>query len=115
MLLAEDQLALGALCCPPMREMALQGAQQPIGKAARMGPLQLLQHGRGADAGCAIEDRHHLLRQTSWNGSTRVRYWRGGRWLAHSRRPVSVRRALLSMKPAFAAATARAPRRYARP
>ena len=44
-------------------------------------------------------------RQTSWKGSTRVRYCRGGRWLG-SRGAASTRRAVLSLNPARAAEAA---------
>jgi hypothetical protein len=39
MLLPEDQLAFGALGRPPVRNAALQRAQQPLGIAARIKPL----------------------------------------------------------------------------
>ena len=68
MLLPEDQLALGTLGRPPVRDAALQRAQQPIGIAAGMKPLQLLKQRRGAQARHPLQDRHQL-RARHRNGS----------------------------------------------
>ena len=61
MLLPEDQLAFGTLGRPPMGDVALESAQQPVRVTAGMQPLQFFKQGRGANArrlrGCALCDR----------------------------------------------------------
>ena len=73
MLLPEDQLTLGAFGRSPVRDTALQRAQQPVGIAAGMQPLQLLQQRRRPQARHLLQYRHQLCCQTSANGSERVR------------------------------------------
>jgi hypothetical protein len=60
-LLAEDELALRTLGRPPMRDAPLQRAQQPIGVAAGMTALQLVQDRRGAQTRDGLQHRHELL------------------------------------------------------
>jgi len=60
-LLAEDELALGSLGRPPMRDPPLQGAQQPIGITAGMTALQLAQDRRRAQMRDSLQHRHDLL------------------------------------------------------
>ena len=60
MLLPEDQLALGTLGRPPMGDVALQSAQQPVRVTAGMQPLQFFKQGRGANARRPLQDRHDL-------------------------------------------------------
>ena len=106
MLLPEDQLALGTLGRPPMGDVALESAAADPGN--------------GPDAAAAV------LQAGSWRecpapapGSARSRratrpgrdrpgsgHRRGSRWLASMRRPFSMRRAVLSLKPARADAIA---------
>ena len=105
MLLAEDQLALRAFGRPPVCDVPLQRAQQPIRIATGMQPLQFLKNRRGANAGRAGEDRHNLgapnILEGIDTGAVLPR-----RPLARQHRPLPIRRAVLSLKPARAAAIA---------
>ena len=106
MLLPEDQLVLGTLGRPPMGDVALQSAQQPIRVTTGMQPLQFFKQGRGANARRPLQDRHDLGAPHVLEGIDPGPVLSGEPLARQYAPPFSMRRAVLSLKPARADAIA---------